>query len=207
MEPQNQQQPNQPQVITPGMQPDSTVSPAPQLQYTSGQLEQAQTFSQEPAPHFEAEDGVVAWSASEFISHEKNGSWFAMLIAGSLILGIAIFVVTREWFSLIAIAILAAAIGIFGNLRPRVLEYSIDPDGIGIGEKHFRHEEFRSFAVIEDGAMPSLQLLPLKRFMAPITMYLDPAQADTIIDTLGAYLPFEHRERDFVDKLSSRFRF
>ena len=69
------------------------------------------------------------------------------------------------------------------------------PDGITVGDKHLHARGFRSFAIIEDGAMVSVQLLPQKRFMVPISVYLDPTQADDIIDAIGEYLPFEHRER------------
>lgn len=206
MEQQNQQSP---QVFTPGEQPQPPQAPEPPapLQYTSGQLEQQQApdFTQGVAePH---QDGVVGWSASEFIAHEKNGSWFAMLVAGTIILSAVVFLVTKEWFSIVGIAVLAVAVAVFGNLKPRVLNYAVSPDGLTVGEKHFTYDTFRSFAVIEDGAMVSLQLLPQKRFMVPISMYLDPAQEDAIIDALGEYLPFEHRERDLTDKISSRFRF
>jgi hypothetical protein len=204
MDQQNQQQP---QVFTPGEQPQPEQQVAAPLQYNSGQLEQLQASDASERADDNRLDDVVRWSASEFIAHEKNGSWFAMLIAGAIILGIIVFIVTREWFSLVAIAVLAVAIGVFGKLSPRVLNYQIAPDGITVGEKHFGYEIFTSFAVIEDGAMTSLQLLPQKRFMVPITLYLDPAQVDEIIETLGEYLPFEHRERDFTDRISSRFRF
>jgi hypothetical protein len=43
--------------------------------------------------------------------------------------------------------------------------------------------------------------------MVPITMYLDPAQADDIIDALGDYLPFEQKKRDMTERISTRFRF
>lgn len=204
MEPQKQQQP---QVFAPGEQPQPQPAPPAPLQYTSGQLEQQQApdFTQGVAEV--KQDGAVSWTASEFIAHEKNGSWYAMLIAGAIITGIIVFIVTREWFSLVAIAVLAAAIGVFGNLKPRVLNYAVAPDGISVGDKFFDYNTFKSFAVIDDGAMVSLQLLPQKRFMVPITVYLDPTQADKIIETLGEYLPFEHRERDLTDRISSRFRF
>jgi hypothetical protein len=204
MEPQNQQQP---QVFTPGEQPASAAEPVAPLQYMSGQLEQLQ----QPVPAQNApvalEEGIVRWSASEFIAHEKNGSWFAMLAAGAIILSIFIFIITRAWLSSLAILLLAGAVGVFGNLKPRVLEYVVSPEGITIGNKHFTYDTFQSFAVIEDSALASLQLLPLKRFMVPITVYLDPAQADNIVDTLGEYLPFEVRERDMTEKISTRFRF
>lgn len=202
MEPQNQQQP---QVFTPGQEPSPTP-PAP-LQYNSGQLEQQQTPDYSQGVVEPTQEGVVSWSASEFIEHEKNGSWFAMLVAGAIVLGILVFVLTRQWISLIAIAVLAVAIGFFGNLKPRQLTYAIAPDGITVGDKHFTYDTFKSFAVIDDGPMSSLQLLPQKRFMVPIIMYLDPNQVDDIVGTLGEYLPFEHRERDLTDRISSRFRF
>ncbi len=202
MDEQNQQPQ---QVFAPGQEPGAVQSQ--QFQYTSGQLEQPMQsdFSQGVAAP--SKDGDISWTASEFIAHEKNGSWFAMLIAGAIILGAAVFIITKEWFSLVAIAVLAAAIGVFGAVKPRELRYSLAQDGITVGEKHFAYNVFRSFAVLDDGALVSIQLLPQKRFMVPISVYLDPAQADDIIDTLGEYLPFEHRERDLTDRLSSRFRF
>ena len=48
---------------------------------------------------------------------------------------------------------------------------------------------------------------PARLLLVPITLYLDPAQEDDIIEALGNYLPFEHRERDFTERMSSRFRF
>ncbi len=202
---QQNQQPVTSQEATP-QQPTQQVT-QPQWQYQSGQLEQTGTFDQPQDPQSVTDSETqVSWTASEFVSHEKNGGWYAMLIAGALVLGLGIFFLTKEWFSIVAIAVLAIAVGMFGNLRPRVLNYEISPDGILVGEKRFSFDEFRSFAVIEEG-MPNIQLLPQKRFMMSITMYLDPAQGDHIVEVLGDYLPFEHRERDFVDKLTSRFHF
>lgn len=203
MDEQNQQQPQQ--VFTPGQQP--APQPAVPLQYTSGQLGQTQPQNFSEGVVAPTQNGEISWTASEFIAHEKNGSWFAMLIAGAIILGAVVFLITKEWISLIAIAVLAAAIGVFGAVKPRELRYSLSQDGITVGEKHFAYSVFRSFAVLDDGAMVSIQLLPQKRFMVPISVYLDPAQADDIIDAIGEYLPFEHRERDLTDRLSSRFRF
>ena len=202
MEPQNQQPQ---QVFSPG-QTTPSPQPAP-LQYTSGQLGQQQNPNFSEGAVEPTQNGVISWTASEFVAHEKNGSWFAMLIAASLIIGGVVFLITREWLSLIAIAVLAAAIGVYGAVKPRELRYSLAPDGITVGDKHFAYGVFRSFAIIEDGAMVSVQLLPQKRFMVPISVYLDPTQADDIIDAIGEYLPFEHRERDLTDRLSSRFRF
>ena len=194
MDEQNQQQ--QPQVSQ------------PQWQYQSGQLEQPQAPEQPATTNTTPdEDNLVQWTASEFVSHEKNGGWYILLGIVALLIAAITFVITRELFSIIVVFVLALAVGVFGALKPRTLNYAIAPDGITVGEKHFTFETFRSFAVIDDGPVPSIQLLPQKRFMVPITMYFDPNNGDEIIETLGQFLPFEHKERDMVDKISSRIRF
>lgn len=180
----------------------------PQWQYQSGQLEQPQSPEQQlPAAQQANSDSLVHWTASEFVSHEKNGGWYVVLFVAALLIAAVTFVITKEIFSIIVVAVLAIAVAVFGALKPRTLDYSIESDGITVGEKHFGFETFRSFAIIEDGPVPSIQLLPQKRFMVPITMYFDPNDGDTIVETLGQFLPFEHKERDMVDKISSRIRF
>jgi hypothetical protein len=98
-------------------------------------------------------------------------------------------------------------LGVIAGIKPRVLSYGIDSKGIQVGSKHFGFESFRSFSVLDDPALPSIQLLPQKRFMVPVTLYFGPQDANKIVEILGEYLPFEHRERDFVDKLTSKIRF
>lgn len=188
----------------------------PQWQYQSGQLEQQggfdQTLIQQPVEPSEPSaavdtDQAVRWTASEFISHEKSGSWYILLGVTAVILSAVIYFFTKEIFSVVVVIVLAAALGVFGALKPRTLDYAIYPDGLQVGEKHFTFDMFRSFAVIEDAPVPSIQFLPQKRFMVPITIYFAPNDADTIIETLGEFLPMEQKKRDFVDKLSSRIRF
>jgi len=180
-----------------------------QWQYQSGQLEQRGGFGESPItiPQAQSTGPTVSWTASEFISHEKSGNWYVFLIVVAIVIAGALFFVTREWFSVVVVVVLAIALGVFGALKPRTLDYAIYPDGIQVGEKHFGFETFRSFAIIEDAPVPSLQLLPQKRLMVPITVYFAPPDADMIINTLGDFLPIEQKKRDFVDKISARIRF
>lgn len=186
-----------------------------QWTYNSGQLEpQTQPISQpqtvdaaETNNPAEAKDGELRWSASEFVSHEKNGGWYSMLIAGTIILSVIIYFFTRELLSVIAIIVLAIATGVYGALKPRVLDYSITHSGINVGDKSYNFSQFKSFSVIEGSAVPSIQFLPQKKIAVPLSIYVSPADLDLVVETLGNYLPLEHKERDFVDKLSSRLRF
>lgn len=179
-------------------------------QYNSGQLmQQDNIFSAGTSNDSDnaAPANEIKWSASEFTQHEKNGGWYSMLIAGAIIVSVIVFIITREIISIVAIAVLAVAIGIYGALKPRTLEYFINHDGISVGDKLYRFDQFKSFALIEGTAIPSIQLMPQKKLAIPLSIYLDPASLDDVIDVLGNYLPFEQKKRDFVDRLSSKLKF
>lgn len=185
----------------------------PQWQYQSGNLSPIVGFDSQP-PGGTSETGnqnnsaeLVHWNASEFVNHEKTSSWYLAASVIAILVSGLIYLLTRDVFSVIVIAVLAIAVSLFGALKPRILDYTISPDGISVGSKHFNYEYFRSFAVMNDNALPSIQLLPHKRFAVPITMYFAPADGDHIVTVLGDYLPFEHRERDLVDKITSRLKF
>lgn len=179
----------------------------PQWQYQSGQLEQQQSPVDTPSPGAAIDEDSIRWTASEFVSHEKTTGWYVALALVALVASGIIFVLTKSVYSVVVVLVLALALAVFGALKPRTLDYALDADGVTVGDKHFLYESFRSFNVIDEGPVPSIQLLPLKRFMVPITIYFAPEDADIIIDTLGQFLPFDHKKRDFVDKLSSRIRF
>jgi len=189
------------------MEENQQKSETPEWQYQSGQLEQT-AVPADNTPHQGHKGPLVSWSASEFVSHEKAASWYLFLGIIAVVVAGAIFLITREVFSTIVVIVLAAALAVFGNLKPRTLEYVIDESGIQIGDKFLAYSDLRSFAVVEDDAsMPSIQLLPQRRFMVPITVYFAPPDEDIIVSTLGNFLPFEHKKRDAVERWSSRIRF
>lgn len=189
----------------------------PQWQYQSGQLQpqanpnpasaapNAQNSSQQAKPN---DDGSLAsWSASEFIAHEKPKSWYFVLFLGSVVAAALIFLITREVFSVIMVLVLATALAVYAGVKPRVLSYAIYPEGFKVGNKLYPFVTFRSFSVMDDTRVPSIQLLPQKRFMVPISVYCNPSDIDAIADILGEFLPYEQKERDMIDKFSSRMRF
>lgn len=226
MEEQNQNNPvpeNVPPSLTPEQPPTDAPQPeqqpvsadepqSQQWQYQSGNLapinniqESTSNNQPDPAPTLPAES--ISWSASEFVQHEKPGSWYVYMSVAALILAAGIYFATKEIFSVVVIILIAAAFGVFGAVKPKVLEYAVGPSGIQVGNKHFNYEEFRSFAVLVEGALPGIQLLPHKRLALAITMYCEPKNADKIIEIIGLYLPFEHRDRDLMDKFASKIHF
>lgn len=149
----------------------------------------------------------VNWTASEFIDHEKNSSWF-MGLAGLTAVAVGIiFLITKDLVTAVVIIIAAALFGVTAKRKPRTLEYQIDNVGVVIDGKQFPYDVFKSFSVLAEGAFNSIQLMPLKRFMPPISLYFPPENEQQIVTTLGSYLPHEDRTHDPIDRLMRRVRF
>jgi hypothetical protein len=157
-----------------------------------------------PAP---ASNNSVSWTASEFIAHDKSPSWYVLLFGGAIILAGVTWLITKD---IVAVGVIVLAVGVlaaYSSRKPRELQYTFDGSGITIGEKHYPYTLFRSFAVIEDGAFSSIELIPLKRFSPPLSIYYDPADEDTIARALTPHVPFHARKEDPIDQFMRRIRF
>jgi hypothetical protein len=152
-------------------------------------------------------ESVVSWSASEYIAHPKNTSWFAMLAAASVVLAVVVYLATKDYVSTAVIVVLGVIVGVFAARQPQVLTYSLDKTGIHIGERFYAYNAFKSFSVVEEGAFSHISLLPLKRFMPQMAVHYAPDDEEKIVQTLADYLPYEEHKRDLVESFSRRVRF
>lgn len=149
----------------------------------------------------------VSWTASEFIEHSKNFGWYVKLAIVAVILAALVFLVTRDKISTGVIIVAAAALGIFAARKPRVLQYRLDDDGLSVGTKLYNYELFKSFSMVNEGAVLSIYLLPMKRFMPALTIYYAHADEEAIVNVLSERLPVSERRSDAVDRLMHRIRF
>jgi hypothetical protein len=149
----------------------------------------------------------VSWSASEYIAHEKSASWYLALFAASTVLVAFVFLFTRDILASVVIFLACLAIGVYAARKPVTKQYVVDEQGITIDNVLHRYREFRSFSVIEEGAIDSVWLKPLKRFSPVKAIYFSPEDESRIIDVLANFLPHEQKELDVVDRFSKRMRF
>lgn len=152
-------------------------------------------------------DDPITWTASEFVSHEKNASWYLLVIVSSVVVAALVYLITKDWVSAVALVTVGVAFAAFGARKPRVLEYGIDAQGVHIGPRSYTFDRFRTFSVIEEDAIRSILLMPMQRFNLPINVYYDPADEDKIIEALGAYLPHQDRKPAAVDNFMRKIRF
>jgi hypothetical protein len=216
MPPQTDDQAPSQSVPTPGWQftPDGAAQP-PMNQPTQLPQHEAQPVQQpaetQPMPNLPSasasSEHSVSWSASEFIAHQKTNSWYGLLAAAGAITAVVVYLLTKDIISTVMIVIVVFVLGVFASRKPRTLNYQVDTAGVHIGPKSYPYDDFKSFSVIDEGALSSINLMPLKRFMATISIYYDPQDEDHIVKVLSDYLPFEEGQKDVVDRFMHRIRF
>jgi hypothetical protein len=149
----------------------------------------------------------VSWSASEYIAHEKSASWYLALFAASTVLVAFIFLLTEDVLASVVILLACLVIAVYAARKPATKQYVVDEHGITIDNVPHPYRKFRSFSVVEEGAIDSVWLKPLKRFSPVKAIYFSPEDESRIIDVLANFLPHEQKELDAVDRFSKRMRF
>lgn len=178
---------------------DKSSSPATPLPADSGST---------PSPVASADrGGEVSWKAPEYLAHQRGFGWYVLLAIGGVGVAALIYWITRDIFASAAIVIAAGIIGAFALRQPETIAYSLSPAGLTIGSKTHPYSSFKSFSHISEGAMPTVLLLPAKRFMAPITLHFDSKEEGKIIEILGRFLPRDEHKLDNVERLSRHLRF
>ena len=160
--------------------------------YSGGQVDQIDT---------------VEWTASEYVAHQKSSGWFAALIVSAIVITGIVIAVTGSIGSAGVVLLCFVAFGAFAVRKPATKSYKISAEGVTVDNHFFEFDDFKSFSVMEEGAIDCIWLRPLKRITPTVAMYFPPDEEDRIVMVLENFLPMEDRVHDFVDRMLQRFRF
>lgn len=214
--PVQQAQPLAPQQpIAPQPAPTPTPQPATsQVSQTGGFVPQLQARLApeiEPAqPQYEPADAgdAIAWTASEYITHQKSMAWYGALTGGTLLFATVVYFLTGgDIVSVVVIVIAAIIFGIYAGKTPKEQQYSVSSAGIMIGSKVYGFDQLKTFSITDEGAFSSITFWPLKRFMPAISVYYDPQDEEKIVEVIANYLPLDTERRDPIDSLMRKIRF
>lgn len=148
------------------------------------------------------EEALFSWEASEYIEHDRNAMWYVAFVSITVLSAVASVVFLREWLGAVVLVLMAVAVLMFVRRPPKTLKCSLQGDGINIGDRFYPYGSFRSFSLVSDGVLQSLEFDPLKRFMPRLSVYIAPADEAKVVDVLASRLPRSDREQDAVDKLA-----
>lgn len=163
--------------------------------------------TQPPAPASEAHTSAIEWTASEFIAHHKTSSWYAGLAFAAVIVAGFIYILTKDEITAVVILVAAAVMGFVAGRKPRTLQYRIDTSGVHIGNKLYAYHDYKAFSIIDEGAINSIKLMPLKRFLPAVSMYYAPQDESKIVEALSDFLPYEDKDDDPFDRMVRKIRF
>ena len=172
----------------------TAVADAPAPQTTSGSSGKPPT------------NDSFTWTASEYIDHNRGASWYLLLALGTAALAAGTYFLTKEYFAVGTIVAVGIIVAIYARQKPKQVTYELSSSGLRIGEKLYSYSLFKSFALVKDGLLNSVQLMPLKKLMPPISAYYQAADEEKITDILGQHLPLEQRNPSSIDRLSRRLR-
>lgn len=151
--------------------------------------------------------GVIEWQAKEYITAERNPLWYiglGVFVVATIILDIFVL---KTLFTVSILAIVIAAVLVVMQVRaPRMINYRLDDTGLLVDEQLYPLSEYRAFGVLHDGKENSIHLIPVKRFRPSLQVYFPLEAGEALIDSLGARLPMEELQLDFVDRIVRIFR-
>lgn len=150
---------------------------------------------------------VITWTASEAVSQDKTAGWFLLLGVATLVIAAVVYLLTHDKLTAVVVVVVAIVFGFFAARRPRTLTYALGKQGIQIDAKLYPYESFKSFSLLEEGALVCILLMPMRRFMPPLTVYYLPQDEEKVLGMLSDYLPFEDRKRDLIDQAMRKIRF
>ena len=156
------------------------------------------------APEHEIE---MTWTASEFINREKTPLWFGALAGIGIALAIISQLLFKDYFTSAMIVVITLAFGVLAARRPRVQEYKVLSDGIAVNNQFHPFAEYRGFSVVDEGAVRSIILLPLKRFGFALTLYVPPSVEDQVYEHMGDHLPFLENYNDPLESILRKLHF
>jgi hypothetical protein len=159
-----------------------------------------------PAPDVEpsSKSGPVSWQAAEFIEHEHNSGWYTALFVGTILLAVLVYLTTKDYFATGTIVAVGIIVAIYAGHKPGQAQYEITDSGLIVNGKNYPFSSFKSFTLLKEGELSSVNLFPLKRFMPPVSAYFEPKDESKIVDAIGNHLPYEERKMDSIDRLSRR---
>lgn len=152
------------------------------------------------------EEILFRWQAPEFSFTNKPFGWYIGIFAFFAgLIGLAIWL--QQWVSIALLSVMAIAIAVWANRKPKTLFYSISNYGVSIESKKYLYDDFRAFYQYMDYNQPTIDLVPTKRFGTLVSLPLATPDAEEVKELISHMIPEIDHHEDIADKLFRRLRF
>ena len=158
-------------------------------------------------PQVQASVDPISWTGSEFLDRHKDSSWYFLLALAIVVICGFVYLVSKDYLSVIFIAVMGFLFAIVASRKPKQLQYVITSQGIKIGSKDYKFGDFKSFSLQRDGAIGYINLLPLKRIATELSIYYAPQDEQRIYDAISQHIPHEQVRESLIDRAFKAFHF
>ena len=142
---------------------------------------------------------TLSWSAAEHEYAEKNAMWY-LVLGGIALLLLIIALWQGNYFFAVFVVIAAVILTNFGKRRPKVFEFRVTTEGVGVGEKFLPFEELESFMIRERQDALHELIVKKKTYVNPyVRIPVDEGTAEQARALLAVKLPEEEYEASLID--------
>lgn len=149
---------------------------------------------------------AVQWQAPEYVQHARTPLWYVGFWAVVVVLVLVAIFVLQSWSFAILVPAMAVALMMYSHRPPRLMSYALSQRGLYINDQLHPLSEFKSFGIMQQDQLPSLMLIPTKRFKPGITVYFPSEVGEQIVDMLGSRVPMQELRLDAFDKIIRKLR-
>jgi hypothetical protein len=151
----------------------------------------------------------VKWEAHEYDHHDKTSGWYWGSIAIAIVL-LAYAVWQRNYLFAFFIVLAEILVIIWANREPQKLAFTLNEEGIAIGDFRFhKHHDIHSYS-IGDGfgdGWAEIVFHPRQTFRSPIRILVPKEHTEVIHHHLRDRLSNVNHEESFIDALRHYVRF
>ena len=149
----------------------------------------------------------IHWSAPEYTYHEKDVSWYWLVIIFAIIIS-AISLWQRNFLFAVFVIIATAMIIAWARRQPDMIDFELDDDGLKVNEKKYIKDHFESFSIKEhDEEWDELFLKTKSKISRYVALPIPHYQIDKIKEyCLNSWAEAEHKD-SLVDEISEFIKF
>jgi hypothetical protein len=152
------------------------------------------------------EKALYEWQAGEFTTNEVGSfGWWG--VGGFLVLAAAWTIWMKQWMGLAVVIMIGVMVWLVRGMKPRKFDHQLTEVGVKVGSRVYPYNTLKSFWIVLDTNVRTVNLLPDKKFGFLLTLQLGDANVDKVRETLAKFLPEDaSRGEDTVDKIGRFFR-
>ncbi|QQS69102.1 hypothetical protein IPP75_04230 [Candidatus Saccharibacteria bacterium] len=189
------------------LEPQSTVVEQPAMPEVAESNEYAKYENQAPEEYPTDMVDTITWTTAENLNHQKTSKWYGAYSLGAILLAAVLFFITKDIISTVVVIGAVAGLLFISSREPKQQTYTLREDFVQVGNKPYGLHDFKAFSVDEESPVLGITLLPLKRFMPPVVLYVDEANEEAVVDYIANFLPIEPHKVDAMDSLLRRLHF